>query len=210
MTLTAEGAAQVAQATFADKAGNSTTATYTANIDKTAPVLSGMPADSCSLWPPDGQLVQVASVEAADALSGVDSFDVSGSSDEPQETLQAPDVVTDGGTVWLRAERLGTGDGRTYTLDAGATDLAGNSARQTTTCVVSHDLGHLAANAQANADRRLAAAAELEARRAAGVAAAAELAAADAAGHPLVEPDTSVLDSGQPDPTPDDTTAPTE
>jgi hypothetical protein len=42
------------------------------------------------------------------------------------------------------------------------------------------------------------------------VAAAAELAAADAAGHPLVEPDTSVLDSGQPDPTPDDTTAPTE
>ncbi|HEY3016369.1 MAG TPA: hypothetical protein VGJ41_14730, partial [Nocardioides sp.] len=156
VTLTAEGAAQVAQATFADKAGNSTTATYTANIDKTAPVLSGMPADSCSLWPPDGQLVQVASVEAADALSGVDSFDVSGSSDEPQETLQAPDVVIDGGTVWLRAERLGTGDGRTYTLDAGATDLAGNSARQTTTCVVSHDLGQLAANAQANADRRLA------------------------------------------------------
>ncbi|HYU84047.1 MAG TPA: hypothetical protein VEK80_04515 [Kribbellaceae bacterium] len=210
VTLTAEGAGQVAQATFADKAGNSTTATYTANIDKTDPVLSGMPADSCSLWPPDGELVQVASVEASDALSGVGSFAVTGSSDEPQETLQAPDVVIDGGTVRLRAERLGTGDGRTYTLDAGVTDLASNSARQTTTCVVSHDLGHLAANAQANADRRLAAAAERETQRAAGMAAAAELAAADAAGHPLVEPDTSVLDSGQPDPTPDDTTAPTE
>jgi hypothetical protein len=204
VTLAAEGAGQVARATFADKAGNSTTATYTANIDKSDPVLSGMPDDSCALWPPEGQLVLVASVEGSDSLSGVGSFAVTGSSDEPQDTLHGPDVVIDGGKVWLRAERLGTGDGRTYTLDASVTDLAGNSARQTTSCVVSHDMGRLAANAQANADRKLAAAAEREAQRAADRAAAADLAAANAANHPRVEPDTSVLDSGQSDPTPDD------
>ena len=114
-----------------------------------------------------------------------------------QDALHDPDVVIDGGNVWLRAERLGSGDGRTYTLNASVTDLAGNSARQTTACVVSHDMGVLSANAQANADRKVAFAAEREAQRAAERAAAVDLAAANAASHPRVEPDTSVLDSGQ-------------
>jgi hypothetical protein len=206
-TLTAEGAGQVAQATFADKAGNSTTATYTANIDKTDPVLSGMPPDSCSLWPPEGQLVRVASIEASDSLSGVGSFAVTATSNESEGSIHDPDIVIDGGKVWLRAERLGTGNGRTYTVDASVTDLAGNSARQRTTCIVSHDMRELSANARANADRKVTAAAAREVQREADRAAAADQAAANAAAHPRVEPVTSVLDSGQPDLTPDDSVA---
>jgi hypothetical protein len=142
VTLTNEGAGQVAQATFADRAGNSTTATYTANIDKTDPVLSGMPAADCSVWPPNGELVQVASVEASDSLSGIADLAVTGSSSQPRDDRYGPQVVIDGGNVWLRAARLGFGGGRTYTIEAGTTDLAGNSAQQTATCVVPHDEGN--------------------------------------------------------------------
>ncbi len=141
VTLTEERAGQVAQAVFADRAGNSTTATYTADIDKSDPVLSGMPADGCTVWPPDGRLVLVASVEGSDAVSGVGSFGVTARSDQPNDNRYGPQVVIDGGDVWLRAARLGFGDGRTYTVDASVTDLAGNSAQQTATCVVPHDLG---------------------------------------------------------------------
>ncbi len=142
VTLTNEGAAQVAQATFADRAGNSTTATYTAKIDKTDPVLSGMPTADCSIWPPDGELVQVATVEASDSLSGIGAFEVTGSSSQPRDDRYGPQVVIDGGNVWLRAARLGFGGGRTYTIEAGTTDLAGNSAQQTAACVVPHDQGN--------------------------------------------------------------------
>ncbi len=142
VTLTGEGAGQVAQAVFTDRAGNSTTATYTANIDKSSPVLSGMPADDCTLWPPDGRLVLVATVEGSDAVSGVETFGVTAVSDQPKDWRHGPQVVIDGGDVWLRAARLGSGDGRTYTIDASVTDLAGNSAQQTATCVVPHDQGH--------------------------------------------------------------------
>jgi hypothetical protein len=206
VTLTEDGAGQVAQATFTDRAGNTTTATYTANIDKTDPVLTGMPADDCALWPPEGQLVQVASVEGTDSVSGVGSFGLTGSSDEPQDTRYGPQVVIDRGDVWLRVARLGSGDGRTYTIDADVTDLAGNAAGQTATCVVSHDLGHRSANAQANGNRKVRAAAAGEARREAATAAAAKLAAADAAAHPVIEPDTAVPEPLRLDPAPDDST----
>ena len=112
----------------------------------------------------------------------------------------------DGGNVWLRVARLGSGDGRTYTLDAGVTDFAGNAARQTATCVVSHDMGRWAANTRVNADRKVRAAAVREAQREAATAAAAALAAANAAAHPVIEPDTAVHEPPELDPVPDDST----
>jgi hypothetical protein len=46
------------------------------------------------------------------------------------------------GTVNLRAERAGTGDGRTYTLDASLVDAAGNVVAQDSCTVdVPHDRG---------------------------------------------------------------------
>ena len=126
-----------------DNAGNVEQAkTLTVQIDKTPPVISGMPAPGCALRPPNHKLVAVTTVAAADALSGVvpGSFQLTGTSNEPSDPNN-PDVViapnsSGGFAVQLRAERLGSGTGRTYTLNATATDLAGNTATSTAVCVV--------------------------------------------------------------------------
>ena len=119
--------------------------TVTVRIDGTRPVIAGLPAAGCTLWPPDHRLVTVASVTASDPGSGLaaGSLVVTGVSSEPENGLgdgdTAPDVVIAGGTVQLRAERAGTGTGRVYTLTATATDVAGNLATATAICRVPHD-----------------------------------------------------------------------
>jgi hypothetical protein len=126
-------------------AGLFSSSSVTIKIDKTPLVISGMPALGCSLWPPNGKMVRVATVTAADALSGLapGSFQVTGTSNEPPS---APEIlITPNGTggyiVQLQADRLGKGTGRVYTLTATAGDLAGNTATVTATCTVPHDQG---------------------------------------------------------------------
>jgi hypothetical protein len=104
-----------------------------------------MPAAGCSHWPPNHKLVKVATVTAADALSGLaaGSFHVTGSSNEPSSGLEDPQIVitpngAGGFDVQLQAERLGSGRGRVYSLSATAMDNAGNSSSVTATCVVPH------------------------------------------------------------------------
>jgi Bacterial Ig-like domain len=117
-------------------------------VDTTPPVISGMPAPPCTLWPPNGKLVQVATVTATDTLSGVapGTFKVTGTSNEPSDP-NTPDVVitlnpAGAYVVQLRQDRLATGTGRVYTLNATAKDIAGNTAAVTATCVVPHDQGN--------------------------------------------------------------------
>jgi len=116
--------------------------TITVKLDKTPPVITGMPSN-CTLWPPDGKMVTVATVSAADALSGLAAFNVNATSNEPPDPDSADIVITGAGltarTVSLRAQRLGTGTGRVYTIAANATDIAGNTASQTADCLVPHD-----------------------------------------------------------------------
>ena len=140
--------------TFAatDNAGNQEAPqSLTIRIDKTPPVISGMPAAGCTLWPPNHQFVQVATLTASDAVSGPapGTFTVAGKSNEPIAPTDpmSPDILIAQTapatfTVQLRAERLGTGTGRVYTLAASASDLAGNTATSTATCTVPHDQGH--------------------------------------------------------------------
>jgi hypothetical protein len=68
---------------------------------------------------------------------------VTGSSNEPEDGLGegdlTPDILIDDDVVHLRAERSGTGEGRTYTVTATVTDLAGNSATAAAICAVRHD-----------------------------------------------------------------------
>ncbi len=172
-SVTTEGAGQVVTATFTDRAGNATTGRRVVNLDRTSPVLAGLPADDCTLWPPNGELVNVGTVTASDALSGAGPVTVTATSDEAASG--PPDTEVRDGTVWLRAQRLGGSDGRTYTVDATVADVAGNTASATVTCVVLHDQGKRAANAATNAQRRVAAAAARVADQAA-LAAAADLA----------------------------------
>ena len=129
-----------------DNAGNvEASKTQIVRVDKTPPILSGLPAAGCTIWPPNHSLVTVGTVTAADALSGLASGSplVTGTSNESPVSRaggQTPvDVVIDGTTVRLRAERSGAGTGRVYTLTASATDIAGNVATAQVTCTVPHD-----------------------------------------------------------------------
>lgn len=85
VTISAEGITILTY--FAtDNAGNQETAkTLTVRIDKTPPVISGLPTPGCSIWPPNHKVVQVALVTATDTLSGLapGSFSVTGTSDDP-------------------------------------------------------------------------------------------------------------------------------
>jgi hypothetical protein len=118
-----------------------------ASVDATPPVISGMPAPGCTLWPPNNAMVQVGTVSAVDSGSGVvpDSFRVTGTSNERSDP-NVPDILISGDAlggfvVSLRAARLGNGSGRVYTLTATVKDRAGNAATSTATCTVPHDLG---------------------------------------------------------------------
>ena len=85
------------------------------------------------LWPPNRRLVRVADVSAADAVSGLGDLSVTASSNARDDT---GDVVIDGGTVFLRAERRRRGRARVYEIAATARDVAGNATTATATCRV--------------------------------------------------------------------------
>jgi hypothetical protein len=128
-----------------DAAGNDEDAkTLAVRIDRAAPVINGLPAGECLLWPPDNRLQRVAVVAAEDAISGVASLNVTAASSEPAvgqvDTIVTPDGAG-GYLVELRAQRLGSGGGRVYTVSATAKDLAGNVTTITTRCTVAHDQG---------------------------------------------------------------------
>jgi hypothetical protein len=117
------------------------------NKDIIPPIISGMPS-KCTISPPNRQLVRVATITASDPESGIapGSFNVTVSSNEPLVPYKQDIVITrnaDGAfVVQLRAERSGQDKDRIYTLEATASDLAGNRTLSRATCVVPHDLGN--------------------------------------------------------------------
>jgi archaellum component FlaF (FlaF/FlaG flagellin family) len=145
VSINAEGTTTVTY--FAvDNAGNQEPAkSLVIKLDKTPPAIAGLPV-SCSLWPPNGNMVTVGTVSASDALSGLASFNVSAISSEPDDPKDGPDIAITGATpgpqtIALRAQRLGTGTGRIYTITAKASDIAGNVTTTNAACVVPHDQG---------------------------------------------------------------------
>lgn len=146
ITVNPEGTTRVTYFAI-DNAGNiEPSRSLALNIDRTPPTITGMPGADCSLWPPNHKFVGVATVTAADELSGMALFDVTGESSEPPDH-QEPDVVITGTDldprdIQLRAERAGGGSGRTYSLTATATDQADNVATVQATCTVAHDQGN--------------------------------------------------------------------
>lgn len=129
-------------------AGLTSSSSVAIKIDQTPPIIGGMPAAGCTIWPPNKQLITVATVTATDALSGIaaGSFQITGLSNEPHGNPQNPEIViVPNGLgeyiIQLQADRLGVGTGRVYTLTATASDLAGNTAMVTASCTVPHDQG---------------------------------------------------------------------
>jgi hypothetical protein len=140
IAITTEGITTVGYEAV-DYAGNVEASKFQpVRLDKTGPVITGMPAPGCTLSPAKHQLVQVASVSASDSVSGVLSFTVTATSNEPDSGTgggdAAGDIVINGGTVQLRAERSPSGKGRIYTIVATAQDVAGNTTTTTATCSV--------------------------------------------------------------------------
>ena len=100
------------------------------------------------LWPPDHRMVRAAiPATATDACSDGVAISVLGvESDEPADRLgdgnTSPDWRIDAdGSLWLRRERSGTGDGRTYTVRCVAVDGSGNTAPFDVRFDVPHDMG---------------------------------------------------------------------
>lgn len=161
VTISAEGTTTLTYFAVDNASNQEAAKTLPVRIDRTPPTVTGLPLN-CTLWPADNRLVQVASIGASDALSGLaGSLLVTATSNEPENRTgqqgsagtgrraSAPDdsgtdIVISGGTVQLRAERAESGTGRVYTITATASDLAGNTATETATCTVPHDMrgGH--------------------------------------------------------------------
>jgi hypothetical protein len=142
--ITTEGANQSVPGTCQDLAGNiASTVVSGIRIDKTAPVISGMPAVGCALSETE-KLVQIAVVSGGDTLSGLASFDVSVSSGQTGDDPNQPDIAVTGSglqprTVQVRAKTLKGAASRTYTVNATAMDLAGNAVNSSSTCTITKD-----------------------------------------------------------------------
>jgi hypothetical protein len=145
--LANEGANQSVSGTCQDLAGNSAAATVSEiNIDKTPPNIT-CSATPNVLLPPNNKLVPVnATVTVTDSLSGSAGFNLlsvtSSERDSGQGDIQGFVQGTPSVAGQLRAQRLGSGSGRAYTLTYSGADPAGNSATCTTTVTVPHDQGH--------------------------------------------------------------------
>jgi len=108
------------------------TCSFTVTIqDKQLPVISNLRASPTTLWPPDHKLVDVTVSYQGSDNCGLGDTQLFVTSNEPAQSNekndQSPDwQILDSNHIRLRAERLETGHGRTYTIMVTATDLSGN------------------------------------------------------------------------------------
>jgi hypothetical protein len=108
--------------------------------DLEPPQVGAVSATPAVLWPPNKEMTAVAVTVAdlSDACSGpvtcrIDSV----TSNEP--IVPGDWVITGALTLQLRADRVGTGTGRIYTIGIACMDSADNTTRKTVTVVVPHD-----------------------------------------------------------------------
>jgi hypothetical protein len=137
----------VVTASAVDAAGNAATKTFTVHVaDTTAPTISSLSATPNVLDDRNHKMVDVAVTAAvADAgdsaptvrIVSITSIDA-GVTTGPSAS-SADWTITGNLTAQLRAERSGSGTGRTYVLTIRATDASGNSSTSTVTVSVNHD-----------------------------------------------------------------------
>ena len=112
--------------------------------DTTAPVISSVSATPSTLGAPNHKMTPVSiTVKVADNCTTPTWTVTSVTSNEPANGTgdgdTEPDWTMAGHNVTLRAERAGTGSGRTYTVTVTAKDAAGNTSTGTTTVSVPHN-----------------------------------------------------------------------
>lgn len=112
--------------------------------DTTPPAISSVEVTPNVLWPPNHKMVGVTvSVSVEDACDQAPACSISSiQSNEPDDDA-SDSMITGELTATLRAERMGRGAGRIYTITVECTDAGGNtSGPDRTTVAVSHDQGH--------------------------------------------------------------------
>jgi 6-phosphogluconolactonase (cycloisomerase 2 family) len=108
-----------------------------------APVITGASAAPNVLWPPNHKFVDVTiDYTVADPCPNTCVLTVS-SNEAPVDDKDPEWIVVDAHHVQLRAERLGSGTGRTYTITITCTnDTNKESSTQAVTVLVPHDQGN--------------------------------------------------------------------
>jgi uncharacterized membrane protein len=108
--------------------------------DTTPPTFLALSASPSAIWPPNHKMVPVTlTASVVDAVSTATAHIISVACNEP---ASGDWQITGPLTLSLRATRLGSGNGRIYTITVQATDAAGNSTTRTVTVSVPHDQGH--------------------------------------------------------------------
>jgi hypothetical protein len=109
------------------------------NIDKTAPAIPGLGANSAILWPPNHKMVNIVlGGSFADGGSGIASTIISVNDEYGIYNMTVPGF---GSVFQLESSRAGSDmDGRLYTITAVITDNAGNESTATTTVLVPHEM----------------------------------------------------------------------
>ena len=130
-----------------DAGGNLSTCNFDVTVsDTTRPLITNISADPSSLWPPNHKMRNVrVNYDASDNCGMVTNV-LTVTSNEPingngDGETEADWEVIDQHQVKLRAERSGTGEGRTYTILITSTDASGNVSTATTQVHVPHDQG---------------------------------------------------------------------
>ena len=107
------------------------------------PAIESVTATPAVLWPPNHKMIPVTiNVEASDDLGPVSTQIIDVKSNESSSPgKKGPDwVITGPLTLDLRAERLGQGKGRIYTITVESEDDGGNLTTAEVTVVVPHDM----------------------------------------------------------------------
>jgi len=131
--------------------GKGLTGTDTVEItveDTTQPVLDfDLLMDT--IWPPNHKMVNVGTAFVSDICDSAPVFEVEITHNEdPHNNTGVGDgntepdwEIDEDGTIWLRAERNGTGEDRIYTIAVSVEDASGNVVEETFTVTVPHDKG---------------------------------------------------------------------
>jgi hypothetical protein len=134
--------------TATDSSGNTSSCTFTVNIEGAAPpVIVDIDADPDVLWPPNHRMVAIdLDIDVESECPGnADCEVVDVTCDEPADGTgdgnTSPDWSIRDGRLRLRAERSGNGDGRVYTVHIRCEDAAGNADERTVRVSVPHDRG---------------------------------------------------------------------
>jgi hypothetical protein len=138
-----------------DTSGNVATCESLVTVRDTVPPRLELGLSPVALWPPNHHLVDVrvhasATDTCGDATAVLDSIGSSEPDDAPglgdgntRFDIQDAEVGTGDLTFRLRAERDGTGAGRTYTVAYSATDGSGNTTTAGAFAIVPHDVDGL-------------------------------------------------------------------